>query len=562
MEISARTSSDCDASRHLAVGLEHQAAGRSDDAVAAFEAGLAMAAAAPHGPERDRDLAELHFRLGNARLLRGELDEAAEHFKTALRINQDLVACWCNLGNVYLKQHRTQDAISIYLHVLSLEPRHWAARLNLVEAMMETRQFIVARAVLLELIEERPGEARLHHQLGKAHFELGEVDQALAAFRRAVALDPADADSNYWIGGITQTAGDEAAAQEAYARAARLQPLIRRPAGKPAADFRLLALYAPFGGNTPTEYLFRDADYDVNTLALFSDRACDAEALRRETDLVFNLISDADQADAADAMLAAAADLVDRLGRTTLNDPRKVARTTREAVAELLQGIDGCIVPRVVRCRAGADVAKPALAAMLPSAFPLLARPAGTHGGDDFEKMEGLDELAAFMARFSEIDRYLIDYVDFRSADGFFRKYRFIFIEDEILPYHLAIGDTWKLHHDNTDMEQHLWMQREEQTFLDDPSAVFSAANFAALRAVRQAIGLDYSGVDCGLDVAGNLVVFEANASMLVHDHNERFPYKAPAVARIKAAFNAMLRRKAEQAGVLRAPAARGAAVA
>ena len=63
------------------------------------------------------------------------------------------------------------------------------------------------------------------------------------------------------------------------------------------------------------------------------------------------------------------------------------------------------------------------------------------------------------------------------------------------------------------------------------------------LREIRQRIGLEYFGIDCGLDVCGNLVVFEANASMLVHEQNEDFPYKAPFVLRIKSAFDAMLRK-------------------
>ena len=41
----------------------------------------------------------------------------------------------------------------------------------------------------------------------------------------------------------------------------------------------------------------------------------------------------------------------------------------------------------------------------------------------------------------------------------------------------------------------------------------------------------------------GNLVVFEVNASMLVHDQNVEFPYKAPFVRRIKSAFDDMLRK-------------------
>jgi hypothetical protein len=115
------------------------------------------------------------------------------------------------------------------------------------------------------------------------------------------------------------------------------------------------------------------------------------------------------------------------------------------------------------------------------------------------------------------------------------------------LPYHLAIGTDWKLHHDSTDMADHPWMQREEEAFLNDPAVVFRPAHFEALHAIRRTIGLEYSGIDCGLDRAGQLVVFEVNASMLVHRHNEAYPYKAPAVLRIKLAFDAMLRKLARE---------------
>ncbi len=170
-------------------------------------------------------------------------------------------------------------------------------------------------------------------------------------------------------------------------------------------------------------------------------------------------------------------------------------------------------------------------------------RPVGTHGGDDFEKVESPAELAAVLAKRPDTDRYLIEYVDYRSDDGYFRKYRFIFVDGQILPYHLAIGDGWKLHHDNTDMVNQRWMQQEEEAFLNDPAAVFSSVHDLALREIQQRIGLDYFGIDCGLDRSGNLVVFEVNASMLVHDRNEEFPYKAPFVRRIKSAFEAMLRK-------------------
>ena len=92
-------------------------------------------------------------------------------------------------------------------------------------------------------------------------------------------------------------------------------------------------------------------------------------------------------------------------------------------------------------------------------------------------------------------------------------------------------------------MVNQAWMQTEEEAFLQDPARVFNSGHHEALRAIQQRIGLEYFGIDCGLDRCGNLVVFEANASMLVHEQNEDFPYKALFVLRIKSAFDGMLRK-------------------
>jgi hypothetical protein len=168
-----------------------------------------------------------------------------------------------------------------------------------------------------------------------------------------------------------------------------------------------------------------------------------------------------------------------------------------------------------------------------------------SHGGDDFQKFEDLVGLTAVLAERPDTDRYLIEYIDYRSSDGYFRKYRFIFVDDQILPYHFAIANDWKIHHNSTDMVDHPWMQREEAAFLHGPTAVFDAGHYRILHTIRERIGLEYFGIDCGLDRSGDLVVFEVNASMLVHDRNEELPYKAPFVVRIKTAIDEMLRKLA-----------------
>jgi tetratricopeptide (TPR) repeat protein len=526
--------------RQLRIGSEYYAAGRIEEAIAAFQLGIAAAGNEAAGCVSVDTISDLHANLGNACMVRGNLELAAASYKAALRLAPQLTSCWCNLGNVNQKTGKPQEAIAFYLQALKLNPGHWPSRTNLVEALMATKQYIIARALLLELVEERPQDGQLRHQLGKAYFELNEVNTAIECFEQAVALNPNDADSIYWIGGIKQRLGDAEAAQAAYAEAARIQPLIRRPAAKSPADFRVLALYAPFAGNTPTEYLFKQPAYDTATLALFASREYDVEPLRQDVEVVVNLISDADQ---AETLLPLAADLADRLGKPTVNHPGKIQRTTRDAVADLLAGIPGSRIPQALRHKAGADCSVAALQATLGFSYPVLARPVGTHGGDDFEKIEAPAELAAFLAQHPDIDHYVIEYIDYRSADGLFRKYRFIFVDDEILPYHLAISGDWKVHHVNTDMANQKWMQAEELAFLNDPAAVFNSGHYQVLRAIRQRIGLEYFGIDCGLDRSGNLVVFEVNASMLVHERNDDFPYKAPFVLRIKLAFDAMLQK-------------------
>jgi Flp pilus assembly protein TadD len=533
------------AEQQLQIGLRLCGAGQAREAIAAFARGLAAAEAAAPGTESAETISQLHVKLADVAVGFGDFNLAGTHYRAALRIAPHLTNCWCSFADLHLRCGEHQKAVGLYLEALKLNPRHWAARANLVQALMIMRQFIVAKAVLLELKGERPGDARIHHQLGKVHFELNEAELAIESFREAVALNPQDSESINWIGALRQTLGDNEGAQAAYAESARIQPLIKRPAAKQPAEFRVLALYAPFGGNTPTEYLFQDAFFDIDTLSLFTARDYDAAALGEGIQVVVNLVSDADQ---TEALLPVAAALVDRFDLPMVNDPRKVQQTTRDAVASLLGGIPGCRVPKALRLKAGSECSEAALKAVLPFSSTVLARPVGTHGGDDFEKIEDVADLAAFLSQRPDHDHYLIEYIDYISADGNFRKYRFIFVGDQILPYHLCIGRDWKLHHINTDMAHQPWMQQEEEAFLNNSAAVFGASQLEVLHEIRRRVGLDYFGIDCGLDRSGNIVVFEVNASMLVHARNEGFLYKTPAVERIKLAFDAMLRKLAQRA--------------
>ena len=138
-------------------------------------------------------------------------------------------------------------------------------------------------------------------------------------------------------------------------------------------------------------------------------------------------------------------------------------------------------------------------------------------------------------------------YVDYRSADAYFRKYRVIFIDREPYPYHLAISPHWIVHYDTSEMEEFPWKLAEERRFLENPEAVLGAPGMQALRAIGQRMDLDYAGIDFSLMPDGRLLVFEANPTMLVHPEIIDGPlaHKNAYVRSIYDAFEGLLGRAA-----------------
>jgi hypothetical protein len=94
-------------------------------------------------------------------------------------------------------------------------------------------------------------------------------------------------------------------------------------------------------------------------------------------------------------------------------------------------------------------------------------------------------------------------------------------------------------------MSEHAWMRDEEAAFIGDMPAVFAGRLADALHEIAAAIPLGYFGIDCAIAHDGRLLLFEADAAMLVHgsDPPDLYPYKRAGFERIKAALTALLER-------------------
>jgi len=92
--------------------------------------------------------------------------------------------------------------------------------------------------------------------------------------------------------------------------------------------------------------------------------------------------------------------------------------------------------------------------------------------------------------------------------------------------------------------------RQEEARFLADMRAALGDKAMAALEQIRDALGLDYGGIDFGLGPNGDLLLFEANATMVIApvDPDERWAYRRTAISTIIDAVVAMLMQKSAQA--------------
>jgi glutathione synthase/RimK-type ligase-like ATP-grasp enzyme len=242
--------------------------------------------------------------------------------------------------------------------------------------------------------------------------------------------------------------------------------------------------------------------------------------------------------------------------RPLLNAPRLVRRLDRDKLHRLLRGIDGLDIPATVSAsraqlseigRSNAELAD--IAEELQ--FPLIMRPRGSHAGVGLVKVDDGLALDAYLAGRTEQEFFLSRFVDYANPDGMFRKYRIVFVDGRAYACHMAIADRWDIWYVNADMAFSAEKRLEEERFMRDFEIDFAARHRSTLAAIAARVGLDYFTIDCAENANGELLIFEADNTAIVHnmDSPELFPYKPPQMQKLFDAFTAMLYRRAgEQA--------------
>jgi glutamate/tyrosine decarboxylase-like PLP-dependent enzyme len=469
-------------------------------------------------------------KLKEARLLELEAQTATDTDGIPLRFERA-----CLLAEI----GRTTEARDAYIELLALDPSHRAALNNLGTLLHGTGFRTAARTAYAQAVAKHPDDPMGHVNLANTMVENGAMTEAREHYETALRLQPDYSEAHQGLATVLAELGDQSGAAQHRQLGFAGQPVVTLPYRGGREPVSLLLLAASAGGNIPLRHLLDDRVFQTHIVFVeFYNAAIPLPPHR----LVVNAIGDADLARPA---LAAAQSVLALTTAPVINPPAAVIATGRSDIAQRLAGIPGVVTPGAVtlpRALLGGPDAATTLVRH-GFEFPLLIRSPGFHTGRHFLRLQAIAEVPAALAALPGEELTVLRYLDARGPDGKARKYRVMMIDGELYPLHVAISSHWKIHYFTAEMAENPEHRAEDAEFLENMPGVLAPRALAALAEIQSCLGLDYAGIDFGLSASGEILLFEANATMVVNppEPDEKWAYRRPAVERIHAAVHRML---------------------
>ena len=333
--------------------------------------------------------------------------------------------------------------------------------------------------------------------------------------------------------------------QQRALRLRQIYPLA--PPAHPALSLLVLMAPGDMTSNTPVDCLLEGSDVHLTLLYVLPGRPLPAPL--PDHDAIFVAIGES----SANQILLTQLEVLPQYStKPILNAPDRIRLLTRDRVSKRLESLPGMFMPATVLAKRE-DLVKVQRGEMTldkimaGGRFPIIARPPDSQGGKDLVKLDGTHDLSSYLARLPNDALYISNFIDYRSGDRQFRKYRVVLVGDRPFACHLAISTHWMIHYVNADMDASAEKRQEEAQFFASFDHDFALKHRESLQSIHELVGLDYFGIDCAETPDGKLLVFEVDNAAIVHafDDATMYPYKPPAMQKIFAAFRAMLAERA-----------------
>jgi aromatic-L-amino-acid/L-tryptophan decarboxylase len=461
-----------------------------------------------------------------------ELDERLAADPDAVELRFERACLLAELG-------RTLESRNAYLGVLARQPSHRDALNNLGTLLYGTGYRTAARTAYAQAVARHPDDPTSRVNLANVLRENGELAAAREHYETALRLAPGHPEAHQGLAHVLAELGDEEGAAEHRRKGFENRSVIALPYRGEGPPVSILQLVSAAGGNIPVRNFLDDRVFQTFVIVA---EYYDIRAPLPPHRLVFNAIGDAELAGPA---LTAAKSVLALSTAPVINQPAAVEATGRAANAQRLARLPGVVTAATATLPRELLTASDALSTLARHGFefPLLLRTPGFHTGRHFPRVERPEGLPGALAELPGRELTVIQYLDARGPDGKVRKYRVMMIDGQLYPLHLAISSHWKVHYFTAEMSGHAAHRAEDAEFLENMPGVLGPRAMEALARIQEALGLEYAGIDFGMNARGEVLLFEANATMVVNppEPDEQWAYRRPAVERIYTAVRNML---------------------
>ncbi len=192
-----------------------------------------------------------HFELGTVQAEQGQFTEAVTHLQEAARLQPGMAEAYLELGKVYRILDRSEDSKAAYRKAVELKSDEARALYGLARSPQSRHEAaeLFAKIRELQARSTEPGKGDVSNSAGVRLMADGRLDDALAAFRHALAENPNFALAAYNMGVVLAQKGQMQEAAEAFRTAIHLRPgfsaahfglgLVLKASGDSAADEEL-----------------------------------------------------------------------------------------------------------------------------------------------------------------------------------------------------------------------------------------------------------------------------------------------------------------------------------
>ncbi|MGH7715232.1 MAG: tetratricopeptide repeat protein, partial [Vulcanimicrobiaceae bacterium] len=425
----------------------------------------------------------------------------------------------------------TEVVRMIYAGILAREPGH-ARTLNALGLLFyKTGSRTAAQTAFAEAASKHPKDVASHLNLAYTFVFNSRFDDARRHYERVLELDPEHPMAHQGLAYVLDELGDSARARRHRTSGFReaVSEGSYRGEGEPV---RVLLVCSALGGTVSTAQFLDERIFLTTVLVV---ELFDGTQPLPAHHVVFNAIGDADRC--AEALMRAK-EILAHTDAPLVNAPDAVLATGRLQNAMRLGTLDGVVAPQMY------SISRSEQSPQIPFDYPILLRALGFHTGRFFVRVERAEELAGALQGIPGETVVAIQYLDGRGPDGKYRKFRAIMVDGQLFPLHLAISSDWKVHYGSAQMTEPA-NRAEEERFLSDMAGFLGVGAIRALHNIVEAVGLEYGGIDFGIDASGNVLLYESNATMtvVVPEQHDTAAYRRLPAERIVLAVMKMLAR-------------------